>query len=368
VQTVAFNGTSYTMTLGTTGGTGSGLVTYTVIPGGSATGCAISGNTLTATTSGTCFVTATKAGDGNYNSTTSAQVTETFTGAATGGTTSLDLASKISGPIVVGSSDTYAAHVKATSGHGPLTGTVTFYVNGVAVPGCSNLPLNSGGVAQCEIHFPNAGTSTVTATYANDSHYAGSTNSSTQVVTKGTTSLNLSHSAPVIVGSSVTYNATVSETSGSGPLTGKVSFTDNGVAISGCQNLTLVGATANCTVHFTSSGSFTIAATYANDANFSGSSNSVVQTVNAGAKPTFTSENSAEATVGHFFSFHVTATGSPTFTISGALPTGVTFNSSTGVLSGTPANGTKGKYTLTISATNSYGTTTQTFTLEVSAH
>jgi PKD repeat protein len=46
----------------------------------------------------------------------------------------------------------------------------------------------------------------------------------------------------------------------------------------------------------------------------------------------------------------------------------VSFNSSTGVLSGTPGNGTTGNYTVTITATNAFGSTSQTFTLHVTSH
>ncbi len=53
----------------------------------------------------------------------------------------------------------------------------------------------------------------------------------------------------------------------------------------------------------------------------------------------------------------ITVTGSPApvLTESGTLPTGVTFNPGTGVLSGTPAAGTSGTYNLTITANNGVG-------------
>lgn len=52
--------------------------------------------------------------------------------------------------------------------------------------------------------------------------------------------------------------------------------------------------------------------------------------------------------------FTVTATGTPAphLAITGALPTGVTFDPSTGALSGTPATGTTGTYPLVITARN----------------
>jgi len=74
------------------------------------------------------------------------------------------------------------------------------------------------------------------------------------------------------------------------------------------------------------------------------------------AVPVITSANSATFTVGTFGTFTVTASNSPiSFAVSGALPSGVTFNASTGVLSGTPATGTKGTYNLTFTATNANG-------------
>src|SRR5439155_4141176 len=67
--------------------------------------------------------------------------------------------------------------------------------------------------------------------------------------------------------------------------------------------------------------------------------------------------------------FTVTATGSPAifaFSASGALPTGVSFDTSTGILSGTPAAGTGGVYSLLLTATNGVAPdATQNFTLTV---
>ena len=84
--------------------------------------------------------------------------------------------------------------------------------------------------------------------------------------------------------------------------------------------------------------------------------------------PAITSGSSTTFTVGTAGTFTVTATGSPapTFAETGTLPTGVSLNSTTGVLSGTPAAGTGGSYPITITATN--GITpdaAQSFTLAV---
>ena len=84
--------------------------------------------------------------------------------------------------------------------------------------------------------------------------------------------------------------------------------------------------------------------------------------------PTITSGNSTTFTVGSAGTFTATATGfpAPTFSETGALPTGVTLNSTTGVLSGTPAAGTGGTYPITITAANgTLPNATQSFTLTV---
>ena len=83
-----------------------------------------------------------------------------------------------------------------------------------------------------------------------------------------------------------------------------------------------------------------------------------------------TSASSATFTVGTAGSFTVTTAGlpAPTVTQTGTLPCGVTFNSATGILGGTPAAGTQGSYPITFTAHNGVGTdATQNFTLIVNA-
>ena len=85
-------------------------------------------------------------------------------------------------------------------------------------------------------------------------------------------------------------------------------------------------------------------------------------------QPTITSASSTTFTVGGSGSYTVTATGfpAPTFSETGLLPTGVTLNSSTGALTGTPATGTAGIYNLVLTAHNAIGAdATQSFTLTV---
>lgn len=86
------------------------------------------------------------------------------------------------------------------------------------------------------------------------------------------------------------------------------------------------------------------------------------------APPAFSTGSSATATVGSPFSFMVGTSGTPTpaLTESGALPPGLTFTDNgdgTATLGGAPT--TAGTYTLTIKASNSVGSATQTFTVTV---
>jgi hypothetical protein len=140
---------------------------------------------------------------------------------------------------------------------------------------------------------------------------------------------------------------------GSGALPSGVTFTDNG---DGTATLAGTPATGTGGNH-----GFTITATS------SSGTFSQTFTLAVNQPPAVTSATSATFTVGTAGSFTVTTTGfpAPALTESGPLPSGVTFNPSTGVLSGTPAAGTAGPYPLTITATNAAGTTGQTFTLAV---
>jgi len=89
-----------------------------------------------------------------------------------------------------------------------------------------------------------------------------------------------------------------------------------------------------------------------------------------GVAPIITSADNTIFTVGTAGTFTVTATGNPapTLAITGTLPTGVTFDTTTGILSGTPAAGTQGTYPLTITASNGISPdATQNFSLTVIA-
>jgi hypothetical protein len=85
-----------------------------------------------------------------------------------------------------------------------------------------------------------------------------------------------------------------------------------------------------------------------------------------GAGPVITSPTTASGAAGApFTTFPITATGSPTsFTASG-LPPGLSINPATGAITGTPT--ASGSFVVTITATDSGGTTTGTITFNIAA-
>ena len=87
-------------------------------------------------------------------------------------------------------------------------------------------------------------------------------------------------------------------------------------------------------------------------------------------KPVISSAATVTVTRGKAFSFTVVAGGypAPVLSISGRLPSGVTFTAhkgGTATLAGKPAKA--GKYTVTLHARNAYGTVTKTLTIAVKA-
>src|SRR5207248_4617887 len=76
-------------------------------------------------------------------------------------------------------------------------------------------------------------------------------------------------------------------------------------------------------------------------------------------QPPFT----ATGQVGVAFSYTITATNNPTSYNATGLPAGLSVNTSTGLIFGTPT--TAGTYTVTISATNAGGTGSHTLTLTI---
>jgi Bacterial Ig-like domain (group 3)/Putative Ig domain len=164
-----------------------------------------------------------------------------------------------------------------------------------------------------------------------------------------------------LFGGSVRYSATVTSSDLATP-TGAVTFTSGATTI--CTTGELVNGEGSCSATNAPVGSDTITGTYSGSSEFASSFGTTTLTVES--KPAITSANKALFTEGTAGSFTPTATGYPAPTISitgGSPPSGVTFSG--GVLSGTPTQ--QGTFTITFTASNSAGSTSQTFTLTVDA-
>src|SRR5438132_950770 len=310
-------------------------------------------------------ITASYPGNANFNLSTSSALLQTVNPATT--TTSVGSSTN---PSVFGQSVTFTATVSATApGTGTPSGTVQFAIDGTNFG--SPVTISGGSATSGATSSLSVGNHTITAAFTDtDNNYNNSTSGNfAQTVNQASTTTAVSSSLnPSVFGQSVTFTATVSVTApGSGTPAGTVNFQVGGTTITGCGTAALNGsAQATCATTSLAVGNDTITAIYSGNANFNTSTSpNYIQTVET--VPVITSVNNATFGEGTPGTFTVTATGFPTPTLgeSGALPSGVTFNTATDVLSGTPDTGTAGTYNVTFSATNVAGTASQSFTLTV---
>jgi hypothetical protein len=167
------------------------------------------------------------------------------------------------------------ANVSASGGQ--PAGALTFYGNGVVLPGCAGEPITpTKAVATCRASFPAAAAPIkLTATFVPGPGSSAARASATTVlqVTRASSSVELSTPASTRVGQRTTYVADISPTPSGGPTgpSGSVAFLDNGQQISGCGAVTAQTGRATCAVTYRLAGSHSITAHYLGDANFTGS-------------------------------------------------------------------------------------------------
>ena len=157
------------LTLTTSGGSGTGAVTFQVTNGASTTGCSVNGGVLTSSSAGTCLVTATKAADSIYSAIYSVQTAVTVEKASrtisfSGATTYL---------LAYGATQTVTATPSAGSGDG----TVSYSASGT---GCTVDP--STGVIRVTTYTASC---TVSASISAGTNYLAAT-TTTQVIVNGT--------------------------------------------------------------------------------------------------------------------------------------------------------------------------------------
>jgi hypothetical protein len=320
-----------TQTLTTTGGSGTGAVTYSV---GSSTACSVTGTTLSITAgSGTCSVTATKAADTNYNAATSAPAAVTVQPAtqATLTVTGMPLTAQA-----------YQATFTVGSSGGSGTGALTFAASGA----CSN---TSGGALITMTS--GTGTCSVTATKAADTNYNSTTSSAATVSAGLATQATLTVTGMPLTAQAYQATFTVGSSGGSG--TGALTFAASGACsnTSGGALITMTSGTGTCSVtatkaadtnyNSTTSSAATVSAALANQA-----------TLTVTGMPVTAQAYQATFTVG---SSGGSGTGALTFAASGACSNTsggalITMTSGTGTCSVTATKAADTNYNSTTSS------------------
>jgi uncharacterized repeat protein (TIGR02543 family) len=269
-----------------------------------------------------------------------------------------------------GDEDDVIYSVNVTGGSSTPTGTVTILWGTTTL--CTITLHNGSGQCSAGNTVLPAGPQSITASYSGDSSHNGSTSSPQSLnISKDGSKMSVSESASnAVVGSegSVLFTAKVTSNNGEPIPSGESVLIHVGSA--SCIATTNGSGLASCSISGLLPGNNAVSATYAGDSNIIGSSSTNSLNFAVWAAPSITSVNTTFVAVGQLLSFQVTSTGfpTPTYSISGTLPHGVSFNAATGVLSGSPSHGTTGTYSVTITASNAAGTTSQTFHLVVTAH
>jgi hypothetical protein len=260
-----------------------------------------------------------------------------------GGTATTTTLLSSQNPSTIGQSVTFTATV-AGSGGTP-TGTVTFSVDG----GAGTPATLNGGQAIFTTSTLPIGTHNITATYGGDTNFAASSTASPlmQTVNQRSTTTTVASSAnPSTFGQSVTFTATVTGSGGLTPM-GTVTFSVDGVVGS---PINLTNGQASFSTAALTIGSHKITATYAGDANFTGSNNTaspLVQNVNTVPTTTTLTSSANPSTPTQPVIFTATVTGS------GGTPTGTVTFSVDGI-AGSPVNLLNGA--VSVAATLAVGT------------
>ena len=208
-------------------------------------------------------------------------------------------------PSVVGQQYTVAYSV--TGSGGTPTGNVTVS-DGAATNTCTV------AAGACPLTSTTQGAKTITANYAGDSTFNGSSDTEAHTVNKASTTTTITSDTPdpsvVGAGYTVSWNVTVNAP-GSGTPTGNVTVSDGTVS---CAAAAVAGG---CSLASTSAGAKTLTATYAGDTNFNTSSGTTAHTVNkANTTTTITSDTPDPSEAGSPYTVSwivaVTAPGSGT--------------------------------------------------------
>ena len=303
------------------GGTPTGNVTVTVndASGNTCTGTVASGTcSITLTTPGSKTLTATYVGDTNFAGSASAGTAHTVNKASTTTTITSDLPD----PSLVGDPVTVNYSVAVTA---PGTGAPTGNVTVSASPGADSC-VGTAAAGTCSITFTTSGGKTLTAVYAGDTNFNTSTSATAAHTVQQAPAITSANATTFAVGAAGTF--TVTATGFPAPTFSKTGALPAGVTLSAAGVL-------SGTPGANTGGTYPITITASNGVVPDATQNFTL-TVNQA--PAITSANSTSFVLNSAGSFTVTATGFPAPTLSrtGTLPAGVNFDTSTGILSGTP--------------------------------
>lgn len=313
--------TTGTSTLSTSGGSGTGAVTYTVVSGP----CTVSGTTLTPSGVGTCVVSATKETDGVYataNSTNTASVT-------------VNLAPQSALTVIASpTSITTLGTSTLSTGGGNGTGAITYTVvsGPCTVSGATLTPTGTG-------------TCVVSATKAADSNYAAVTSNQVSVtvgLAPQTTALILSATRLALVPGGT---SSLSTTGGSG--NGAVTYSVISGPCSVAGNIVTATGVGSCVVRATKAADTTYASATSNDV-----------TISVTPPLSITTATIAQPVLARAYTQPIATTGGTgpitCAVTAGALPIGLTLNPNTCTISGVPTSGLNYSFQITATDANGY--------------
>jgi large repetitive protein len=255
---------------------------------------------------GSHVVSAAYSGDTSYGSSSSSMTQDVRTPTAT-------TVSASPSPGSYGAPVTFTATVSPADG----SGTVSFTVDGTAVPGCTGQSLSlvsSIYQATCTTSSLAVGSHGFAAAFSGDASYAPSSASGSVTIAKATPADAVTDSGPVTLGNSVTFTTTVSGPAGAAAPTGSITWLVNGSAgATSCTSstTTLSSRTATCTIDATQAGTYAVSDDYQGDGNYNPASSST-DTVTVTPLSTTTALSSSDDPSLYSQAVTFTATVSPT--------------------------------------------------------
>jgi hypothetical protein len=305
---------------------------------------AVDGSSVAFLDAGLHTVQASFPGDNNYNP-SARKFTETVNSASTSTSVTNDHTSGS----VFGEPVTYTATVTSptTTPFGAVTFTADDGLGHVTTLGTKSL--DSSGKAALSFNALPVGTQTITAAFNANVDFKGSSGTTSETVSQGTTSATLSTSkSPTVFGEPVTFTATITANAPSTlPPAGSVTFVDTTTGATLGTNNLLAGspgsgsAKATLTVSSLSSAtggmSHNIQASYNTDGNYASSSANTSQTVNPAPTVTTVTVAPSPSAFGQVVTITATVnpspsnkvpTGSVVFTIDGSQTGAITLNGS----------------------------------------